>query len=268
MDIYPAKEDHLLLQSFSPLQEIKVYDKLNGFRYMTQNGVQQGGNLPGKPERLVLPYFRGAAASLAFVDDPVDFLIIGLGIGAVPSYLRAVLPGSMVDVVEIDPVVPQVAKEWFGLREDDGLKVIIGDGRDYVNSAPRRYDMVFLDAYRDLEVPSRLTTLEFMEEVRTVLKPGGVVVSNLWGSVINPLFEACVATLGDAFVNLCQFRSYTYNFILIADTRPVAIGPGELLGRAKGVMSRVELGFDLVSMIRRQYSPIERGSHTAAPLRD
>jgi spermidine synthase len=268
MDIYPGKEDTLLHQTRSALQEIKVFDKQNGLRYLILNGVQHGGHLPGQPAKLVLPYFRLAFAAMAFLEAPKRYLFIGLGMGAMPTFLHAVQPDAEIDVVEIDPGVVDVAREWFGFVEDGRLRVTVGDGREYVKNTSVKYDAVFLDAYADLGVPSHLTTLEFMQEVRAVIAPGGVAVSNLWGSVVNPQFSACVRTLQDAFTHLYQFRSYTYNFIFIADTKEKRIEPGELLTRAKKAGAGMELGFDLVGMVRRQYQINMDKEYTVAPLRD
>jgi hypothetical protein len=64
MDIYPDKADRLLFETRSALNFIRVWEKLNGFRYLTLDGVQHGGHIPGQPGRLILPYFKGAAAAL------------------------------------------------------------------------------------------------------------------------------------------------------------------------------------------------------------
>jgi len=268
MDIYPGKEDALVYESASAIQHIKVFDKLNGLRYLILNGVQHGGHIPGMPMRLVMPYFRLGFVSLAFLDNPKDFLFIGLGMGGMPAFLRMVKPGASIDVVEIDPAVVDTAKVWFGFNEDDKLKVHVADGREYVRGAARRYDAVFLDAYQDLSVPGHLTTLEFMGELKAILKPGGVVVSNLWGSVVNPLFGSCVTTLQKAFPELYQFRSYTYNYIYVADTKEEQIGPGEILTRAKKVTSGLDLGFDLVDMVRKNYSRVTEDEFHGEPIRD
>lgn len=253
MDIFPAKEDSLVYEADSGIQNIKVFDKRNGLRYMTLNGVQQGGHLPGRPGRLVMPYFKLAFASLLFLDKPSDFLFVGLGMGGMPMYLSEIMPRADIDVVEIDPGVLTCAKEMFGFRMDDQMRVTIGDGREFIRSSEKLYDAILLDAYRDLEVPSHLTTLEFMREVRAALKPGGVAVSNLWGSVVNPVFDSCVKTLAEAFPNVYMFKSFTYNHIFIADTREEELPQHEMLARAKALMKKTHFGFDMIELVRRQF---------------
>ena len=51
-----------------------------------------------------------------------EVMIVGLGGGALPMHLRRALRLS-VCVVELDPVVLQLAQQHFGLATDAGLKV-------------------------------------------------------------------------------------------------------------------------------------------------
>jgi len=268
MDIFPAKEDVLVYEADSSMQKIKVYDKRNGLRYMTLNGVQQGGHIPGSPGRLVMPYFKLAFASLLLLEEPADFLFVGLGMGGMPMYLREIRPGVDIDVVEIDHGVLTAASEQFAFREDDRMRVHVCDGREFIKNTRKLYDAVMLDAYRDLSVPSHLTTLEFMREVRSALKPGGVAVSNLWGSAVNTLFDSCVKTITGAFPNVYMFKSFTYNHVLIADTDETPLSTPELLFRAKALMKHTHFGFDMIELVRRQYSRRLDGDLPGEILRD
>lgn len=268
MDIFPAKQDKLIYVTNSPYQKIKVFDKMNGLRYMTLNTVQQGGHLPGRPERLLMPYFKLGFTSLLFVEEPTDFLFVGLGMGGMPAYLRTIRPEAEIDVVEIDPGVVETAHGWFGFREDERLRATVGDGRKFIRETKKKYDVVFLDAYRDISVPSHLTTVEFMLEVRSILKPGGVAVSNLWGSVVNQLYDSCVKTITEAFPRVYKFRSYTYNYIFIATTEEEEVMPGEILGRAKALMKHTHMGFDMIELVRRQYNRESGSSDLGEVLTD
>ncbi|MEQ2180331.1 eEF1A lysine and N-terminal methyltransferase [Goodea atripinnis] len=49
-------------------------------------------------------------------------------------FLRDFVPNATVEVVELDPVVLEVAKEWFGFRPDDRLTVTLGDGLERICS--------------------------------------------------------------------------------------------------------------------------------------
>lgn len=61
-------------------------------------------------------------------------LVVGLGGGGLPQFIRNFVPGVQVEVVELDPAVLEVAKTWFGFQTDDRLKVILGDGLEHIST--------------------------------------------------------------------------------------------------------------------------------------
>lgn len=63
---------------------------------------------------------------------PLSVLLVGLGGGGLPQFLRDFVPDVTVEVVELDPAVLEVAKEWFGFRPDDRLAVTLGDGLERI----------------------------------------------------------------------------------------------------------------------------------------
>ncbi|EYU32700.1 hypothetical protein MIMGU_mgv1a0193841mg, partial [Erythranthe guttata] len=62
----------------------------------------------------------------------VKTVIIGLGAGLLPMCMRNYIPTLKIEVVESDPVVLNVAKEYFSFEEADGLKVHITDAMKFV----------------------------------------------------------------------------------------------------------------------------------------
>lgn len=62
----------------------------------------------------------------------MSVLLVGLGGGGLAQFLRDFVPNVTIEVVELDPVVFEVAKEWFGFRPDDRLTVTLGDGLDRI----------------------------------------------------------------------------------------------------------------------------------------
>jgi spermidine synthase len=86
--------------------------------------------------------------------------------------------GAQVTEVEIDPFVVQLSDAYFGAIQG---KVVVEDGRTYVDrAADNQFDYVMLDAFNGVNyVPPQLTTVEFYESVRRILKPGGRLLMNL-----------------------------------------------------------------------------------------
>lgn len=62
----------------------------------------------------------------------VKTVIIGLGAGLLPMFLHERMPFLKIEVVELDPIVADLARENFGFIEDAKMKLHIGDGVDMV----------------------------------------------------------------------------------------------------------------------------------------
>jgi spermidine synthase len=138
------------------------------------------------PKRFALNYTRMMLGGALFTAEPPKrILIVGLGGGTLPMALAELLPTAHIDVVEIDPAVTRAAKRFFNFRDGPRMKVFEQDGRVYVKRAGRageRYDLVMLDAFDHEYIPEHLLTREFLDEVRTLLGPRGVLVANTFSS--------------------------------------------------------------------------------------
>ena len=171
----------VLYETHSDYNEIRVTEDAGGRRALRfERGALQSLIRPGEPLRLELPYTQLAMAGLAFVPRPQRLLVVGMGGGAMPMFLRAVLPRAHIDVVDIDPEVVAVARRFFGFREDARMKAHVADGRRFIEAAGPAYDVIFLDAFGPSSIPEHLATREFLAAVRARLTPKGVVVSNVW----------------------------------------------------------------------------------------
>ena len=134
------------------------------------------------------------------------------------------LSQGVIDVVEIDPSVVDVAMEHFSVTDDPRMRIFVMDGRTYLREAGA-YDIVVLDAYSRTYVPFHLMTREFFEALDEHLNPGGVVVSNLISSLIgdtSDLLKAEVNTIGGVLSQVYLFPtrskqlSMVQNIILVA----------------------------------------------------
>jgi spermidine synthase len=106
-------------------------------------------------------------------------LTIGGGGYTFPRYMEAFYPNSRIDVVEIDPEITKVVYQYLGLPRDTGIRSYNEDGRWFVMNCKERYDVIFIDAYNDLSIPYHLTTREFAQQLRDILNPGGIVLTNI-----------------------------------------------------------------------------------------
>jgi spermidine synthase len=196
-------------------------------------------------------------------------MIVGVGGGTMPMFLRKYYPDVVIDAVDIDPDVVHVAKEYFGLREDERLKAHVGDGRAFVENTREPYDIIFLDAFGSRNVPPHLTTVEFMRAVRKAVKPTGVVVWNIWGRPANPLYDSMVRTYQEAFdeVYLLDVPGTT-NKILLGLPRKQALDRGSLIQLARRVGAAKAFQFDLADIGEQQFHNLTRKGRSGRVLRD
>ena len=137
------------------------------------------------PERFVMNYTQMMMSSLFLVPEPRSILIIGLGGGTLPRALTRIVPNAKLDVVEIDPAVTRVARQFFEFKPDERTNVIEADGRVFVKRAQRegrQYDIIMLDAFDHEYIPEHLLTREFLQEVAAILSPQGVLAANTFSS--------------------------------------------------------------------------------------
>jgi len=116
----------------------------------------------------------------AYTPKLEDVLCIGLGVGIVPRELWR--DGAKVDVVEINPAMVRLAKDFFDCPTEK-LNLTIGDGRQFVNQCGKKYDAIILDAFLGDSSPSHLMTEEAFDAMRNLLKMDGVLVINTFGDI-------------------------------------------------------------------------------------
>jgi len=142
--------------------------------------------------------------------------VIGLGAGAMVSWLHRHLPTLAIDAVELSGEVIAAAP-CFGLQADGLMKFVQAEGRKYLEGQHQSsLDIIFLDAFDShSDVPACLQTVEFFQMARTKLSLGGVLVVNVWARELAAVFAAVLE-----------------GFYGVADTRANARGP--MLGRIPG----------------------------------
>ena len=134
-----------------------------------------------------------------------DMLQIGLGIGSLPRVLGA--QGMRVDAVEIDPAVVRFAERYFGFAPTGD--VIVEDARTALRHSLRRYDLIVHDTFTGGTTPEHLLTLEVLQRIHALLRPGGVLMLNFIGYHEGARAQASFAvarTLRAVFPRLRVFR--------------------------------------------------------------
>jgi predicted membrane-bound spermidine synthase len=159
----------------------------------------------------------------------LDALHIGGGGFSFPRYLDAVRPGTKNLVLEIDGELVEIAKRELGLVESKDLRVDVGDARlELGKLRTDSYDVVVGDAFAGESVPWHLTTREVAKELDRVLRPGGIVVTNVIDGGESKFARAELATLREEFRHVAVIvpaggvpKDTPVNQILIASDAPL-----------------------------------------------
>jgi len=154
---------------------------------------------------------------------PASMAILGNGAGTTARAYGRYFPETDVDGVEIDGELSDIGRKYFDLRARPGLRLFAEDARPFLRRIDRRYDAIFVDAYRQPYIPFYLTTREFFELARDRLNPGGVVIVNVGhpeGS--DGLEKVLSATVGSVFANVMRDPIEEVNTLLVASVQPVS----------------------------------------------
>lgn len=241
----------------SAFHRLRVTDD-RGVRLLKFERNQQSSMHLDDPFETDIEYVGYLHLTLAVVPEPARVLVIGLGGGSLVKRMWRDYAPVHVDAVEIDPEVVEVARGLFELPDDERIRVVVGDGRAFVDTCAERYDIIVVDAFDDDRIPRPLTTEEFMRTCRDLLAPGGVIAYNVIGSVYGPHskhFRSLHRTARNVWPRIWSFpvgiaedaRDQTRNIVMLATD--AELDDEELLSR---IVSRVDgrvsvPGFELMA---------------------
>jgi spermidine synthase len=188
--IPPVKADENILYSKDGVYEkITVYDgKYDGrpARFFQQDRSASGAMFldSGGPKDLVYEYTKYYSVYKAFNPDVESALIIGGGAYSIPKAVLSDLPNANVDVSEIEPSLFNLAKKYFGLKDNPRLHNYTEDGRQLLKNSSKNYDLIFSDVYYSVySIPAHFTTQEFFSIAKQKLSPEGIFIANLIGDL-------------------------------------------------------------------------------------
>ena len=206
---------------------------------------------------LPVEYTRFMTASLMYAKDLHSVLEIGFGGGRTSWYLHRYLPNVQVTSVELDPTVVELARKYFGIKEEPNFQLVNRDGRLFLQESKEHYDLILIDAYRGPFVPFHLLTKEFYQIVREHLADGGVVAQNVEPSTM--LFDSAVKTINAVFPQLDFYRA-DGNIVTVAYDGAER-KPEDLAGVARDRDKAYGLRYSLLEMLsQRRHIQIAGGN--------
>jgi spermidine synthase len=110
---------------------------------------------------------------------PERLLLIGGGAFTLPLALQTAFPDMMLDVVELDGELLDIAKAYFNFRPARHTRVHIDEGQEFLKTSPELYDLILVDAFMHDIVPQTLQTIKVARDLARHLRPDGVVAMNI-----------------------------------------------------------------------------------------
>ncbi|HVU59484.1 MAG TPA: fused MFS/spermidine synthase [Candidatus Saccharimonadales bacterium] len=194
----------------------------------THEAAQSGLALDDRPELLfdynqrLLELFRGL--------KPRRVLLIGGGACTLPRALLGLVPNLRLDIVEIDPLLVDLAGRYFGFVAGKHTRISVAEGRQYLAGTEERYDLLVVDAFLGDTMPPTLRTVEAAQVYARHLRRGGVLALNVIAAYEGRLAEALrrqIASLRTVCTDVQIFPAspalslwLPQNFIVTATCKP------------------------------------------------
>lgn len=143
----------------------------------------------GKPKLLV----NGSRQSGAYIEklwkeafnsfgiryiDAQRILVLGTGGGTVIQILRWIFPQAMIDAIDIDNVMLDIGKTYFGLSTVPRLTMYQDDAKYFVKRTKKKYDLIVIDLFIGRNIPGFVGTKEFLIDLKELLKKESAIVIN------------------------------------------------------------------------------------------
>ena len=132
-----------------------------------------------KPWSLEVDYTRTMMAFLLLVPEPASIAMIGLGGGSLAKFCYRHLPDCHITVVEINPHVIALRRDFCVPDDDARFEVLQADGAAFAAAPGRSVDVLLVDGFDYTGQPAALCSQGFYDDCFLALSPQGVLAVNL-----------------------------------------------------------------------------------------
>ena len=200
-------------------QTIIIFEKGN-FRFITNvidgTFIQSVINLKNI-DMLVASYLK-QFYFFSKIPNQTNVLCLGSGGGIFPRIyfekMFSINKEFKMDVVEIDPIMIDIAKKYFYFYENKNIKCYIDDARIFLNRIAieknKYYNIIFVDIYQENSgIPFQIITKEAFSKMKQVLSEDGIVVINVVSAIEgkkSQVYRAIYKTMQEVFPEVKAFR--------------------------------------------------------------
>ena len=146
--------------------------------HFTMGELQSRMNLRN-PGQLDVDYTRTMMGFLLFHPAPASLAMIGLGGGSLAKFCYHQLADCQITVIEINPHVIALRREFQVPDDDARFQVVEADGAAFLATNAVRFDVLLVDGFDHQGQPAALCSQQFYDDCFAALTPTGVLVVNL-----------------------------------------------------------------------------------------
>ncbi|MEV8600012.1 spermidine synthase [Streptomyces griseoviridis] len=162
---------------------------------------------------------------------PIQAVHLGGGALTLARYVAATRPRSTQQVVERDAALVQLVRRELPWDANARVRVRSTDARAGLAKVPDGWaDLVVADVFSGARTPAHLTSTEFLDDVRRVLRPDGFYTANLADGPPLAHLRGQIATAAARFTDLALVADPTVlrgrrfgNAVLVASDTPLPV---------------------------------------------
>ena len=215
----------------------------------------QGAMRIARPFALELDYTKEMMLPLLLRPDdwPRRVLLIGLGAASLTKFLWRYRPEAKLTVVEIEPQVEAVTRQFFKLPEDpQRIQMHHADGADFIIQTKQKYDLILVDGFDNKARAGRLDSLPFYLDCKARLAKEGLLCINLLAR--RKSFNHSIDRLNEAFdgqVISFPSRDEGNAIALASANQPSAVSPAPTFAELQTAAQRLrqETHLNLLPML-------------------
>ncbi|MCH7761333.1 fused MFS/spermidine synthase, partial [candidate division TA06 bacterium] len=155
--------------------------------------------------------------------NPRSVLVIGFGMG-VTTWSVTQHPIEKVVVVELSPAVVDASKYFsqvnHNVLNDPRVRLVEGDGRNYLLMTDERYDVITCDPTHPLLGSGNLYTRDYFELCKERLTDGGIIVQYLPLHLLSPEdLKTAISTFKEVFPHTTVWFAFSHGILVGTEGR-------------------------------------------------
>lgn len=116
---------------------------------------------------------------IGFGSNQKNVLVLGMGAGSIVATIREKFKSNaFIELVEIDPLIIEIARNTFHLDTFENTSIIEADALLYMKKRQRKFDLIIVDLFIKDKVPAAFTQTDFLKQLGEGLNANGQIIYN------------------------------------------------------------------------------------------